>query len=180
MKKFLLLSFAALLFAGGCNKNDENVETPPHAVSTQTWTFGDQIWSDAIRIPECNKSDFIDSYTSPSPDCRSYTSGSTTWYYYNWFYVAAHASALCPSPWRVPTDEDLKTLTRVCTGAVLTSQWGIPGYAYGSLVDNMENGFYWSATEYATDYAYYMAFGTGGALTYFSNKLYGYQVRCVQ
>jgi hypothetical protein len=34
--------------------------TPRYAASTQTWTFGEQIWSDAIHIPECNKTDFIE------------------------------------------------------------------------------------------------------------------------
>jgi hypothetical protein len=69
--------------------------TPPYAASTLIWTFGEQQWSDAIRIPACNKtSSFTDSYTEPQ--CRSYTSGTNTWYYYNWPYVVANPSTMCP------------------------------------------------------------------------------------
>jgi hypothetical protein len=101
MKKILLLSFAALLFAGNCHAQ---VETPPHAASTRTWTFGGLVWSDAIQIPACNKTDFKDSNTSP--DCRSYAGGSETWYYYNWAYVKKNQNTLCPAPWRVPSEGD--------------------------------------------------------------------------
>jgi hypothetical protein len=44
--------------------------TPPYAASAQTWTFGNQTWSDAIHMPGCNKESLIDLY---DPDCCSYT-----------------------------------------------------------------------------------------------------------
>ena len=75
--------------------------TPPYAASTKTWTFGEQTWSDAIHIPECNKSSFTERYYETQ--CRSYTQGANTWYYYNWLYVNKHAARLCHSPWRVPS-----------------------------------------------------------------------------
>jgi hypothetical protein len=32
-------------------------QTPPYAASTKTWQFGEQLWSDAIHEPLCNKED---------------------------------------------------------------------------------------------------------------------------
>jgi hypothetical protein len=121
MKKILLLSFAALLIAGGCHAQ---VKTPPHAASTRTWTYGNQVWSDAIRMPECDKSDFILSNTSP--DCRKKALGGGTWYYYNWSYVKVKASKLCPSPWRVPSLDDLKILKNDRNSSLLYRHWETP------------------------------------------------------
>jgi hypothetical protein len=82
--------------------------TPRYAASTRTWTFGNQTWSDAIRMPECNKTDFTASYTDPH--CRSYTEDGTTWYYYNWPYVDKNKAKMCPSPWRVPARSDIEDI----------------------------------------------------------------------
>lgn len=80
---------------------------PPNAASNAIWLYDNGFWSDAIRMPDCDKTDFNFSYTTP--DCRSYTSSSgRTWYYYNQEYVNQYASTLCPSPWHVPTLEEAK------------------------------------------------------------------------
>jgi hypothetical protein len=129
MKKILTIAALALLTLGGCNKNnenDENIETPPNAASTKTWKFGDQIWSDAIRIPDCDKSDFI--YGNTTPDCRSYTAGSSKWYYYNKLYVEDNREKMCPSPWRLPYQDDFDELFTNITGTTIIGGWGAPGW----------------------------------------------------
>ena len=132
LKLFLMTMAAAAMVFAACSKDlyNEGSDTPPHAASTKTWVFGDQVWSDAIRIPECNKTSFEDSYTDPQ--CRSHTYRSKTWYYYNWPYVNAHGEQLCPSPWRVPTHEDFIDLSDVVFGTDSLDSWR------GGLVDDQQ------------------------------------------
>jgi hypothetical protein len=173
MKKILTI----LMLCGVCYGYAQN--TPRFAASTRTWTFGNQTWSDFIRIPECNKTSFTDSYTDPH--CRSYTSGANTWFYYTWPYVAENADKLCPSPWRVPTKADFEILAKNVTGSQLASAWGLPGYAYGSSMYNVGTyGRYWSSTELDSTNAYRLNYYSGGLYVSNNAKYYGYQVRCVK
>jgi uncharacterized protein (TIGR02145 family) len=181
MKKhlFLMIAAATMVAFVGCDKN-ENVATPPLIASTQTWTFGDQTWSDAIQCPECNKETFEDSYTNPQ--YRSYTEDGKTWYYYNWAYVDANREEMCPSPWRVPTKEDFDVLVSNTTHSVLISTWGYGGGTSGWLNGAVGTGsfaHYWSSTDS----------GIGAcSLHYDSYDLdvgnydyyLGFQVRCVK
>jgi hypothetical protein len=162
----------------------EQSSTPPHAASTRTWTFGDQTWSDAIHMPDCNKTSYSDSYGDNSgiPQCRSYTSGGDTFYYYNWMYLNQNEAALCPSPWRAPTSDDFRILARKADAVALSSAWGFGGYAVGVSVRKAgTHAFYWAANERRFD---------TGAWRFFYNshrryvesfrKYYGHQVRCVK
>jgi hypothetical protein len=122
---------------------------PSYAASAQTWTFGSSplVWSDAIQIPECNKSDFTSSISSPR--CRSYSTGENTWYYYNWTYVNTNKNTLCPSPWRVPTAAEFATLLNSMNADEITALqkgelWGYGGYCYPSLYWQATYGAYWS------------------------------------
>jgi hypothetical protein len=183
MKKIFTIAALTLLTFGGCNKNNEKdeSETPPNAASTQTWKFGDQTWSDAIRIPACNKSDFMDSFTSP--DCRSYTYGSTTWHYYNWPYVIANQDKMCPAPWRVPTNDDFMRLEENSKREYIIAAWGLPGYAYGHTLSSVGgHGYLWSSTEdynnmksFILDYSH-----EDYRSSIVSDKSHGMQVRCVR
>jgi hypothetical protein len=201
MKKYLfliLIAAAALMFAG-CDKkdaddeltpgvNEEIKDAPPYAASKKAWVFGDptwsdaKTWSDAIHIPECNKSSFTDSYTNPQ--CRSNTDGTNKWYYYNWAYVNQNAATLCPSPWRVPTQSDFLALADAAKAFELISAWGYGGYANGSGMNTGEYANYWSSTELSggSSNAYYLYFDTGGRVVpqYTHNKCNGLQVRCVK
>jgi hypothetical protein len=163
-----------------------------YAASTRTWVYGDQTWSDAIQIPDCDKTSFLNSYTEPS--CRNYTSGENTWYYYNWPYVAQHAASLCPSPWRVPTHADHITLANNTTDSELINAWGYGGLVFvfnGSVSYTTRNGLFWSSTEneiettvgldyYEYSYALGYSSSWSGIDTSDTNKHYGIQVRCVK
>jgi hypothetical protein len=176
---FLVL---AMLFAG-CSDDDDDAQTPLYAATIQTWTFGDQTWSDRILCPECNKIPFEESYTNPQ--CRNYTSGRKVFYYYNWAYVDANKDKMCPDPWRVPTYEDFKTLgSNITSLTFLVNAWG-----YGGMVDNDQSvsavnsaADYWSSTENSneTDNAYGFDYFSDRVLYLNTDKSLGMQVRCVK
>jgi uncharacterized protein (TIGR02145 family) len=160
-------------------------DTPPLAASTQTWEFGEQTWSDAIRCPECDKGTFEESLTDSQ--CRSYTQNDSTWYYYNWAYVDANKATMCPDPWRVPSQSDFVTLANNTTAYALIDAWGYGGFAYGSSMYSVsEGGVYWSSTEgsgggnsaSALVYGYVDDRGILGVPR--SEKPGGTQVRCVK
>jgi uncharacterized protein (TIGR02145 family) len=179
MKNIFLLSFAALLIAVGCNSCNS---APPHAASSQTWTFGDQTWSDAIWIPACNKSDFKESQTSP--DCRSYTSGSSSSYYYNWPYVHANAKVLCPAPWRVPNESDYDYLLSVASPQALVAAWGTQGFATsGSRGDVYVNGtdsYIWTSQGYTNNKARALYISRRRTELEHETRDSGFTVRCVR
>jgi uncharacterized protein (TIGR02145 family) len=157
--------------------------TPTYAASTQTWTFGSSplVWSDAIQIPNCNKTSFTNS--TDDPQCRSYTDGeSNTWYYYNWAYVSTNAATLCPAPWRVPTREDFVALMAATSSAELVDDWGYGGFADGSNVNEVDSfGYFWSSKEDRSNSGYlYYGSGNGNLGTFYRDKHLGYQVRCVK
>jgi hypothetical protein len=153
--------------------------TPRYAASTQTWVFGAQTWSDVIHIPACDKQDF-DGGTKDAPkaDCRTYTHEGETWYYYSWPYVNEHAGLLCPSPWRVPADEDFSNFLEDITTVDRTIDWRHGGYVYGGVVEDMSFGYYWSSTvNDAHAYGLYY-FGSYPGVRNYSQSI-GFQVRCV-
>jgi hypothetical protein len=158
--------------------------TPPqYAASTQTWTFGSStlVWSDAIRIPECDKNSFTDSWYEPH--CRSYTYNNKKWYYYNWSYVNQNAEQLCPTPWRVPTAADFVNLLSSDATMQINVLWDRAGYytcEYGwTQLGNY--GLLWSQTLYETWGRYLLYTNTtyGNSVQYGGNQC-GQQVRCVR
>jgi hypothetical protein len=131
-----------------CSKDvyKENSDTPTYAASTKTWKFGEQIWSDAIQIPECNKSFFAESRTEPQ--CRSYSYEGKTYYYYNWSYVIAHDYAMCPPPWRVPTLQDASALEGIIFDPAELVEWQLGGYAHATGIGWAgRQTSYWTTTK---------------------------------
>jgi uncharacterized protein (TIGR02145 family) len=153
---------------------------PPHAASTQTWTFGDSelVWSDAIHIPDCNKT----SFTGNTPDCRSYTYQGKTYYYYKWSYVNTYSTTLCPSPWHVPFHSDFVTLAQSSDAATLISAWGYSGVADGRNMKWLDSiALYWSATEMNKRDAFVLTLYQGETKPNLTReKYYGLPVRCVK
>jgi hypothetical protein len=130
MKKLLTI----FMFCGVCCGYAQN--TPPYAASTKTWVIKadsiTQIWSDVIQIPACNKANF--KVSNVVPQCRSYKVNMNTYYYYNWAYVNANASKLCPSPWRVPIGRDNGALL----GKYAPADWSNDTYAGYQIETNEE------------------------------------------
>jgi hypothetical protein len=157
---------------------------PNTAHSPRTWIIGSQTWTDRIvGPPECN----IGTFTSENyiPHCRSYNDGGTLRYYYNWPYVNANQSTMCPSPWRVPTPSDFDTLVSATDAATLINAWGYGGYAF---IDGMwfagVQACYWSSMQVENrQFAYYLYYDSDSQnATTLSNmgKYQGMQVRCVK
>jgi hypothetical protein len=175
---------ASVTFSAGTLTRTVEVEqasTPLDEPEPRTWIFGDSplVWSDAIRIPACNKTSFTDSYSVP--DCRSYTYEGNTWYYYNWTYVKMYASILCPSPWRLPDRWAFDELLLHADNVTLMQEWGYGGYIYDDGVwYTNEIGGYWSATQIDNFRAYHLLYSSVYAYNAEAMTNEGLQVRCVQ
>jgi hypothetical protein len=154
----------------------------PHGAGTQTWTFGEQTWSGALRldVPGCALVITLSAEYNPPPQYKNANTGYG--YYYNWTCVRDYAATLCPSPWRVPNKEDMQTLVNNATTAILSSSWGYGGHASGNFITGLDSyGRYWSSTESSTFYAYRLYYGSSGSPSVNSvNKENGFQVRCVK
>jgi hypothetical protein len=152
---------------------------PNTAYSTTTWIIGAQTWTDRIIIPACNKNDL--SSSSITPDCRSYNDSGMLRYYYNWPYVNANASALCPSPWRVPTQSDFNALVSNTNDSAMIGAWGYGGLTQGSSMSSVSSAaYYWSSTAGGTYGAYYLRYASDYLYVQNYVKNFGYQVRCVR
>jgi hypothetical protein len=188
MKKSLfLMMIAAAAITVGYAQN-----TPPHAASTKTWVFGEQTWSDAIQVPECNGKKFPE---SKEPQCRSYAEGGKTWYYYNWYYVNRHVERLCPSLWRVPSRADFLTLGENSTKGMLEGQWGLGGFIMTFGHDHHDPSYVggsnplWTTSSYSEAAAFCASYAVSTtiveakepiSLTHNTFKDLGMQVRCVK
>jgi hypothetical protein len=169
---------------GGCTNATASgtiTVVPQYAASTRTWVYGGLTWSDAIRIPDCKNTSFTDSYTIAN--CRSYTSGTNTWYYYNWTYVNQNASTLCSSPWRVPTQTDAVALANSGqTYSTLSNVWGFGGSftAWAGITQPTTEHVLWTTTNVNTYTAYEFEMKNSKLSVIAYDKYCGYQVRCVK
>jgi TolB-like protein len=154
---------------------------PPYAVSTKTWVFGSQTWSDAIQVPACNKETFEE--TASNPDCRNYIYEGKTYYYYNWPYVKTNAAQLCPAPWRVPYAADFASLASIADHNNLVDVWGLGGAVTPTGIALVRDlALLWSVSQaQATDTtAAYYKFNAGSAEVKYLVTQTGMQVRCVK
>jgi uncharacterized protein (TIGR02145 family) len=113
---------AASYSTGGCTATSSGTitvypapTTPPGAMSTNTWTIGTQIWSDALQHAPNDCVNTQDSGTSTQPTyayIRTTNLVQGSGYMYNWLCMMNNASALCPDPWRLPSADDFCTLLR--------------------------------------------------------------------
>lgn len=100
-------------------------------------------------------------------------------YYYNWYAVNDNRG-LAPEGWRVPTNNELDKLKKELEKTGLPS-----GYRYGSNGNYYyigDVGYFWSSSEYASNYAWGRVLGCDGTSVYrFSHdKQNGFSVRCVK
>jgi hypothetical protein len=108
-----------------------NVPTPPHAASTQTWTFGALTWSDRIVATpvECKLTDDLSTTDYDALEYRVYYGRV----YYSGNCVVAAQTTLCPEPWLVPTVNEL-SLARAAGWDRISADWGWGGLAEGGDV----------------------------------------------
>jgi uncharacterized protein (TIGR02145 family) len=185
-----------------CSKDDmDDIIHPKYAASDKLWAIDNeeknihQLWSDAIAIPACNKTDFDGGDYPYKADCRN--NPGYAGYLYSWPYVNANAADLCPSPWRVPTRTDFTDMDEALGGtgsyrdesstfinANYIVSWGgsYGGYAPSTSLDSQgPSGYYWSSTEDSATTAYDLGFNSGSSNpSNYNYKRYGFQVRCVK
>jgi hypothetical protein len=173
------IAFSVLLIVAAMSAG--YAQTPRYAATTKTWFFGNQTWSDAIQVPECNKSSFAESDTEPQ--CRSYADPKSgkSYYYYNWPYVNGNGDKLCPKPWRVPGLSTLVKSARNISKDAAKEFWGYGGLADGGSMQYVSTCFfYWSSAwdERNPELAYCCDDGTFAPVRTLEKAL-GFQVRCV-
>jgi hypothetical protein len=105
--------------------------TQPIAASTQTWTYGAQTWSDRIVATpvECIQTDAL---TTTDFTATEYLVNDGRVYYTGACVIAAQTT-LCPSPWRAPTVDDLRTL-KTNASDLFPTDWGMNGIADSAAV----------------------------------------------
>lgn len=188
----------------GPDVEQPEVTAPEHAMSDKIWIVGEgeggvlQYWSDAIRIPECNKAAFEGGGTPQEPisDCRNNFSRTDLGYFYTAEYVIQNADLLCPDGWRVPSREDFAQLDRNLGGTGRTEQEADGTARYnGPEWGGVLGGVAWSDTAGNPDYdarAYYrglpakyesemmLMYDEYGVFFQGNQYYYGAQVRCVK
>jgi hypothetical protein len=159
----------------------EAADAPPQAASNKVWVFGDQIWSDRIVAMPSNCTQTI------SLDLLSYTIAEYRVYegrnYYSWSCMNAAQATLCPSPWRVPSQQDGNTLISNTNCSTLIYAWDYGGQANGSFMVNVNSqAYYWSTTLFdgGMTYAYSLAYDSRFLVMSGNHKGIGFQVRCVK
>jgi hypothetical protein len=105
------------------------VDPPPYAASTATMSVGNEwVWSDFIHIPGCAGAEWT--VDAENPKCTSYEFGDRTYFYYNMPYVTANAATMCPSPWHLPTRDELEFVLQYWSATEAINNWGAGGYFY--------------------------------------------------
>jgi len=121
--------------------------TPKSAVSTQKWTVpgGSQVWSDYIEYDGKGKvaDGTIEEFTGGTAGDGDYRGNHPNHrgYYYSWYYVEDNQDAMCPSPWRVPSKQDIINMDKAMGGTGV-NQLGVGQTQVEKYVDEL--GFIFS------------------------------------
>ncbi|MDR3133097.1 MAG: fibrobacter succinogenes major paralogous domain-containing protein [Prevotellaceae bacterium] len=156
------------------------IEWPPYSGDgAQSFTCSSgQTWSGVLRNPVAGCAS-VTALTTTNPPPAEYKPSDR--YYYNWTCVNTAAAALCPSPWRVPTQDDFNALVSCTNYSAIISKWGYGGLVNGSTISGESNyGYLWSSDSASTDSAYFLLYYSGAMIIPSDAKTYGFQVRCVR
>ena len=171
----------------------------------KTVTIGDQVWmAENLNYAYTDVPYEYNGYTSDSTSW-CYNNDPSNCSKYGRLYTWVAATTVCPSGWHLPSTTEWKTLFTAVggsstAGTVLksTGGWYNDGngtYAFGfsALPAGLRNGtggyyyegdyaYFWSSTEYYSNYAYsmYLYYGYDFAGLDYYNKDFGRSVRCVK
>lgn len=167
--------------------------------STDQWTVGEQVWSDAVMAARCRKDEFDGGPEGPyKADCRQSEGFGDL---FSWEVIGLYSSDLCPEGWRIPTKRDFFDLDVALGGSgsggtgsesalynvwqKYLADWGAQpgGFARTANPEVVFPGAvacYWSQTELDDDRAYYLYVYSGRVYPqYNETKDLGMSVRCV-
>jgi uncharacterized protein (TIGR02145 family) len=142
-------------------------------------------------------------------DSKYYENSAASFKEYGRLYNWKTAMKFCPTGWHLPSNEEWQTLVNSIGGADVaakklkaksgwnnyedTSGSGTDDYGFAALpggVGSSDNyffnfgfsGYWWTASEYSSDYAYrqYMNYSYDGTLDNLNVKSYLFSVRCVR
>ena len=109
---------------------------------------------------------------------------------YDWQATNDPCTILLGTGWRIPTYSEWKNAdanggwgnyTETYNSVLKLHAAGYLYYSDGSLVDRGSNGRCWSSTQYTSTRGYVLVFNSGtSSINYYSNKAYGYSVRCLR
>ncbi len=160
--------------------------------TNQTWTIGDQEWSDVVIASGCEKEDYKgESEQGYLADCYQ---DSTHGIVFSWEAVNRYKTRLCPTPWRVPTKDEFIALDKALGGAGNNREeddvvrdrylkdWG-GSYGYCLLsAEVIQCAYFWSQSEGSPVSAHRLHFNSKGKVfpRAGSYKEHAHSVRCVR
>lgn len=185
-----------------------------------TVQIGNQLWmAENLKTTKYSNGSSIVYPGNDATMWYSSSSGAYAWYdndeankdvygaLYNW-HAVNNSNDICPTGWRVSTDEDWTTLTDFLGGESVagsklkqtgTAVWNAPntdatnesGFnaVPGGMRDEMGvysqlkwTGFYWTSTQYNLGNGWARSVGNnnGSVLRFYDNKSIGYSVRCIK
>ena len=123
----------------------------------------------------------------------NYNVGASASNLYGSSYNFNNAQTACPSGWRVPTKDELSSLSANysawTTYKGVNGRWFSGSQAYSSNVSAIflpelssgdTLGLYWSSTEYDINNAYYLRFNSGSVYVDYRDRQFTWSVRCVK
>lgn len=212
-----------LLLAIACSKenNDPKEVKDADGYLYETVSIGTQVWfKENLRTTKFRNGDPIETTLPATQDITDGASPMYSWPYegneahiepygrlYTW-YAVNDSRGVCPAGWRVPTDDDWKTLVEFVGGSVVgggklkapsTIYWSSPNagatdeFGFYALPGGYRNpdgvfyslrhsGIWWSATE-SSDQKAWGRFMHHNEFQVFKdeyNKKFGFSVRCIK
>jgi uncharacterized protein (TIGR02145 family) len=182
--------------AVGCNTTTSINMSGAGFASSATYPVGNQIWSSPVTVTACAKTSFTG---VGNADCRHYN--TSYGHYFSWCAFIRYAGQLCPSPWRVPTNDDYCTLHKNLTGAANCAtttnatyttlyrgtKWnalfaGIADNGNGEILSYGAVAQYWNNNQHSTGKCTVHRLGSANliALAESASALYGRVIRCVR
>lgn len=219
--QILCLAGVMLLLACGKENNEPKEAKDADGYVYETVTIGTQVWfKENLRTTKFRNGDPIETTSPATEDITGYISPVYTWAYegnetrvepygrlYTW-YAVNDSRGICPTGWRVPTDDDWNTLIEFVGGSVVgggklkapsTIYWSSPNsgasdeFGFYALPGGFRNpdgvfyglrqsGIWWSATESSASKAWgrFMHHNEFQVFSDEYSKYFGFSVRCIR
>jgi uncharacterized protein (TIGR02145 family) len=208
-----------IIILPGCNKQDETTVTDIDGNVYHTVVIGNQVWMEenlrtthyrnGDTIPDvADSTDWDELFSGAWCDINNqYTNAAVFGHLYNW-YALSDPRGLCPSGWRIPTDDDWTVMAEFLGGEQVsggklkesdtlywhspntgaTNETGFSGLPGGSRQQNGPfwyfgyYGLWWTSTAENSEFAFYrsLSFDNTAMFRNHFRKNCGLAVRCIK